>query len=79
VVNLSEGHSNGVWLDYALDTTSSSIRDHWSYNAIVWWFIARPVTAMYAAKFTKGTDANLPDDYMLVQSRMHLTLDGILM
>ena len=77
MVKLSEGHFNGVWLDCALETTQNKdlkgaggiIGLTMRSQALVRWFIARPVTALYAAEFKKGTDTNIPDDKQLAQTK----------
>ena len=74
---LSEGHFNGVWLDYALETTQNKdlkgaggiIGLTMRSQALVRWFIARLVTAMYATEFKKGTDTNISDDKQPAQTK----------
>ena len=70
IVKLSEGYFNGVWLDYALEITQNKdlkvsgriIGLTMRNQALVRWFIARPVTALYAANFKKSTDTDISED-----------------
>ena len=64
VAKLTDGLWNGVWLDYALETTENKalkgqggIIGLTHSNALSRWFMSRPITAQYAMKYSRERHA----------------------
>ena len=62
VAKLTKGNFNGVWLDYILETTANKalkgtggiIGLTLRQNALVRWFLSRPITAQYSMQYKKN-------------------------
>jgi hypothetical protein len=72
IAKLTEGNFNGLWLDYTLETTANKalkgtggiIGLTLRQNALVRWFLSRPVTAQYSMQYKQNIVSHGHDSHV---------------